>query len=152
MCTMDELMPSIGTSVPSPSVLSVLISQSESTLQNISKIYSDSSNVASDVDFDNPFDFCDDTLPVSKTHLISISDDGKLWSWILTAEGAGDMQKDVINSGKLVDVSEETSTAVSSNDEVTAEGSRQLDNINGSRNQQSNSTLSLADATFKVCQ
>lgn len=70
----------------------------------------------------------------------------------MTAEGAGDMQKDVINSGKLVDVSEETSTAVSSNDEVTAEGSRQLDNINGSRNQQSNSTLSLADATFKVCQ
>ena len=141
MCTMEELIPSIGSSLPSPSVLSVLISQSESILQNISKLYSDSSNGASDVDFDNPFDFCDDTLLVSKTHLISISDDGKVWSWILTAEGTGDMQKDVINSGKIADVSEES----------TAEGSKQLDNINGSRIQLSNSTFGLADVTFKVC-
>ena len=141
MCTMEELMPSIGSSVPSPSVLSVLISQSESTLQNISKLYSDSSNGASDEDFDNPFDFSDDTLFLFKTHLLSISDDGKLWSWILTSEGTGDMQKDVINSGKIADVSEES----------TAEGSRQLDNINGSRIQLSNSTFGLANVTFKVC-
>ena len=154
MCTMEELMPSIGSSVPSPSVLSVLISQSESTLQNISKLYSDSSNGASDEDFDNPFDFSDDTLFLFKTHLLSISDDGKLWSWILTSEGTGDMQKDVINSGKIADVSEETTntnTIVSSNDELTAEGSRQLDNINGSRIQLSNSTFGLANVTFKVC-
>ena len=138
---MEELIPSIGSSVPSPSVLSVLISQSESILQNISKLYSDSSNGASDEDFDNPFDFSDDTLFLFKTHLLSISDDGKLWSWILTSEGTGDMQKDVINSGKIADVSEES----------TAEGSRQLDNINGSRIQLSNSTFGLADVTFKVC-
>ncbi|XVE54449.1 hypothetical protein DITRI_Ditri03aG0082400 [Diplodiscus trichospermus] len=153
MCTMEDLMPSIGSSVPSPSVLSVIISQPESTLQNISKLYSDSSNGASDVDFDNPFDFCDDTLLVSKTHLISISDDGKLWSWILTAEGARDMQKDVINSGKLADVSEEstnTNTIFSSNNELTAESSRQLNNITGSRIQPSNSTFGLADVTFKI--
>ncbi|XP_022749666.1 WD repeat-containing protein 11-like isoform X2 [Durio zibethinus] len=153
MCTMEDLMPSIGSSVPSPSILSVLISQSESTLQNISKLYSDSSTGASDVDFDNPFEFRDDTLLVSKTHLISISDDGKLWSWILTAEGTGDMQKDVINSGKIADVSEEstnTNTIVSSINELTAEGSRQLDNTNGSKIQLSNPTFGLADVAFKI--
>ncbi|XVE98354.1 hypothetical protein REPUB_Repub03eG0099200 [Reevesia pubescens] len=153
LCTMEELMPSIGSSVPSPSILAVLISQSESTLQNISKLYSDSSNGASDVDFDNPFEFCDDTLLVAKTHLISISDDGKLWSWILTAEGTGDTQKDVINSGKIADVSEDstnTTTIVSSKNELTAESGWQKDNINGSRTQQSNSNFGLADATFKI--
>ncbi|KAK6248375.1 hypothetical protein QUC31_019940 [Theobroma cacao] len=153
MCTMEELMPSIGSSVPSPSVLAVLISQSESTLQNISKLYSGLSNGASDEDFDNPFDFCDDTLLVSKTHLMSISDDGKLWSWILTAEGTGDMQKDLINSGKIADVSEEstnTNISVSSYSGLTAEGSKQLHNINGSRIQLSNSTFGLADVTFKI--
>ncbi|XP_022729345.1 WD repeat-containing protein 11-like [Durio zibethinus] len=153
MCTMEELMPSIALSVPSPSVLAVLISQSESTLQNICKLCSDSSNGASDVDFDNPFDFCDDTLLVSKTHLVSISDDGKLWSWISTVEGTGDMQKDVINSGKIADVSEDstnTNTIASSNNGLTAEGSRQPDNINAGRNQPSNSTSGLADVTFKI--
>lgn len=151
---MEELMPSIGSSVPSPSVLAVLTSQSESTLQNISKLYSGLSNGASDEDFDNPFDFCDDTLLVFKTRLMSISDDGKLWSWILTAEGTGDMQKDLINSGKIADVSEEstnTNITVSSYSGLTAEGSKQLHNINGSRIQLSNSTFGLADVTFKVC-
>ncbi|XVF34628.1 hypothetical protein REPUB_Repub18cG0075300 [Reevesia pubescens] len=153
ICTMEELMPSICSSVSSPSVLAVLISQSESMLQNISKLYSDSLDGASDVDFDNPFDFCDDTLLVAKTHLISISDDGKLWGWILTAEGTGDMQKDVINSGKIADISEDstnTTTIVSSNDILTADGSRQLDNITGSRIQLSNSTFGLANVTFKI--
>ncbi|XWS70717.1 hypothetical protein CRYUN_Cryun03dG0071500 [Craigia yunnanensis] len=153
MCTMEELMPSIGSSVPSPSVLAVLISHSESTIQNISKLYYDSSYSASDVDFDNPFDFCDDTRLVSKTHLISISDDGKVWSWILTAEGTGDMQKNVLNSGKFADVPEEstnTITIVSSNDGLTEEGSRQPDSINGFRIQLSNSTFGLADVTFKI--
>ncbi|TQE06958.1 hypothetical protein C1H46_007348 [Malus baccata] len=41
MCSMEELMPSIGTSVPSPLVLALVISQSDSTLQNIGKLYSD---------------------------------------------------------------------------------------------------------------
>ncbi|XVE71478.1 hypothetical protein DITRI_Ditri10aG0153500 [Diplodiscus trichospermus] len=148
MCTMEELMPSIGSSVPSPSVLAVLISQSGSTLQTISKLYSESSNRASDPDFDNPFDFCDDTLLFSKTHLISISDDGKLWCWILTAEGTGDVQKDAINCGKIADISEEstnTNTTFSSNSELTADGSRLLDNV-----KLSNSTVSLADLTFKI--
>lgn len=154
MCKMEELMPSLGSPVPSPSVLAVLVSQSESTLQNISKLYSDSSNGASDVDSDNPFEFCDDTLLVAKTRLFSISDDGKLWSWILTAEGDGDMQKDARISWNIANVSldsKNTTTIVSTKDGLAAEGSRQLDNINGSRTQLPNSTFGFADVTFKVC-
>ncbi|XP_012458986.1 uncharacterized protein LOC105779645 [Gossypium raimondii] len=153
MCTMEELMPSLGSPVPSPSVLAVLVSQSESTLHNISKLYSDSSNGASDVDSDNPFEFCDDTLLVAKTRLFSISDDGKLWSWILTAEGNGVMQKDAGISGNIANVSLDstnTTTIVSTKDGLAAEGSRQLDNINGSRTQLPNSTFGFADVTFKI--
>ncbi|KAE8669041.1 WD repeat-containing protein 11-like isoform X2 [Hibiscus syriacus] len=151
MCTMEELMPSIGSPVPSPSVLAVLISQSQSTLQNINKLYSNSSNAASDVDFDNPFEFCDDTLLVAKAHLISISDDGKLWSWILTAEGNGVIEKDVRNSGSIADVSDDSTntTVMFSKDGLATKGSRQLDNINGSRIQLPNSTFGFADVTFK---
>ncbi|KAK8287208.1 hypothetical protein V6Z12_D07G043700 [Gossypium hirsutum] len=153
MCTMEELMPSLGSPVPSPSVLAVLVSQSESTLHNISKLYSDSSNGASDVDSDNPFEFCDDTLLVAKTRLFSISDDGKLWSWILTAEGDGVMQKDAGISGNIANVSLDSTnitTIVSTKDGLAAEGSRQLDNINGSRTQLPNSTFRFADVTFKI--
>ncbi|KAB2020075.1 hypothetical protein ES319_D07G042300v1 [Gossypium barbadense] len=153
MCTMEELMPSLGSPVPSPSVLAVLVSQSESTLHNICKLYSDSSNGASDVDSDNPFEFCDDTLLVAKTRLFSISDDGKLWSWILTAEGDGVMQKDAGISGNIANVSLDSiniTTIVSTKDGLAAEGSRQLDNINGSRTQLPNSTFRFADVTFKI--
>ncbi|KAE8687454.1 WD repeat-containing protein 11-like isoform X2 [Hibiscus syriacus] len=154
MCTMEELMPSIGSSVPSPSLLAVLLSQSESTLQNISKLYSDSSKDASDVDFDNPFEFCDDTLLVAKTRIISISDDGKLWSWILTAEENGVKEKDVRNSGNIAaDVSDDstnTTNLMPSKDGLAAKGRRQLDNINGSRIQRPNSTFGFADVTFKI--
>lgn len=154
MCTMEDLMPSFGSYVPSPSFLSVLISQSEPTLQNICKIYSKLSTAAPDMDFDNPFDFCDDTLLVSKTHLISISDDGKLWSWVLTAEGTGDMQNGATSSGRNANVLEESTnanTAVSSNDESTVDGGRQLHKVNDGRIQQSNSTDARPDVTFKVC-
>ncbi|KAK5814009.1 hypothetical protein PVK06_029461 [Gossypium arboreum] len=153
MCTMEDLMPSFGSYVPSPSLLSVLISQSEPILQNISKICSKLSTAASDMDFDNPFDFCDDTLLVSKTHLISISDDGKLWSWILTAEGTGDMQNGAISSGRNANDFEESTnanTTVSSNDESTADGGRQLHKVNGARIQQSKSTDAPPDVTFKI--
>ncbi|KAH1131547.1 hypothetical protein J1N35_002925 [Gossypium stocksii] len=150
MCTMEELMPSLGSPVPSPSVLSVLVSQSESTLQNISKLYSDSSNGASDVDSDNPFEFCDDTLLVAKTRLFSISDDGKLWSWILTAEGDGVMQKDAEISGNIANVSLNSTNTTTTKDGLAAEGSRQLDNTNGRQTQLPNSIFGFADVTFKI--
>ena len=89
MCMMEELMPSVGTPVPSPSILAVVVSQTDSTLQNISKLCSDVHSSFA-VDFNNPFDFCDESLVISKTNMISISDDGKIWKWLLTAEGFGD--------------------------------------------------------------
>ncbi|KAB1199382.1 WD repeat-containing protein 11 [Morella rubra] len=96
MCSMEELIPSIGTSVPSPSILSAIICQPDSTFQNVGKLYADVPRSSSlDEDIDSPFDFCDEPLLVSKTHLISISDDGKIWNWLLTAEGAESSQKGV---------------------------------------------------------
>ncbi|KAK1265665.1 hypothetical protein QJS04_geneDACA016164 [Acorus gramineus] len=76
---MEELMPSIGTTVPSPSVLAIVLCQAESTVQSVMKHYS--SNV----------------LVVTKTHLISISDDGKVWKWLLESEGARDHLKSMMN-------------------------------------------------------
>ncbi|XP_031097706.1 WD repeat-containing protein 11-like [Ipomoea triloba] len=104
ICAMEELMPSLGSSVPSPSVLALAICHSDATLQNISKLYSDGCQ-SLELDFDNPFDFSDESLVISKTPLISISDDGKVWKWLLTAEGSGDTQKDKIQPGIAVEVS-----------------------------------------------
>ncbi|KAK9102028.1 hypothetical protein Sjap_019282 [Stephania japonica] len=79
MCMMEELMPSIGTSVPSPTVLAVVICQSESTFQCVGKLYSETSQRTLDAPSCEPF-------LISKTYLISITDDGKIWNWLLTAE------------------------------------------------------------------
>ncbi|KAJ4839223.1 hypothetical protein Tsubulata_007753 [Turnera subulata] len=88
MCSMEELMPSMGTPVPSPSVLAVTIGHSDSTIQNVAQLYANAPDTpCSNADIDNPFDFGDDTLLISKTHVVSISDDGKIWNWLLTAEG-----------------------------------------------------------------
>ncbi|GKE70541.1 WD repeat-containing protein 11-like protein, partial [Tanacetum coccineum] len=45
MCLMDELMPSIGTSGPSPSLFAVVISQADSTLQNVTKHFADAQDI-----------------------------------------------------------------------------------------------------------
>ncbi|CAH8306254.1 unnamed protein product [Eruca vesicaria subsp. sativa] len=92
MCTMEEFLPSIGMSIPSPSALAILLSQSDSTMQTITKLHPDGT---SSVDFDNPFDFYDESLLVSKTTFISLSDDGKIWKWVLSAEGVEDALKNV---------------------------------------------------------
>ncbi|KAM0041104.1 putative transcription factor WD40-like family [Helianthus debilis subsp. tardiflorus] len=110
MYMMEELVPSIGTSVPSPSLLAVVISQSDSTLQNISKHFSDAygtsfSDKESDMDFDNPLDFRDESTVICKTHLISISDDGKIWNWLLTSEGALDDPKDTSDAATVTEAS-----------------------------------------------
>lgn len=156
MCTIEELMPAIGSSVPTPSVLSVVICQSESTIQSVGKLCSDSPNCSTpDMDFDNPFDFYDDALPLYKTRLISISDDGKVWSWILTAEGAGDTQKNIKNSDVVDDSAEKplqrtNTNPLSSSNKGVVEGSRQLANVTEGRRPLLNSTFNLADLTFKV--
>ncbi|KAJ4708234.1 WD repeat-containing protein 11 [Melia azedarach] len=157
MCAMEELMPSIGTSVPSPSILAVVVCQSESTLQNVAKSYSDAPySPSANVDIDNPFDFSDDTLLLSNTHIISISDDGKIWNWLLTAEGAGDSHKYVKNSGMDDGVTEvvipgtNTNSMASCSDGLVLEAGKQLEPVNGSRSHPSDSTSSQADMSFKV--
>lgn len=157
MCSMEELLPSIGTSVPSPSVLALAISQSDSTLQNIGKLYSDvPDSPFSAVDFDNPFDFCDEPLLVSKTHLISISDDGKIWNWLLTAEGPEDNCKDDKNLGAVDNATEvpvtgtNTHTIVSSTGGGDVEASKQTEQINGGRNQPLSSTVSHTKMSLKI--
>ncbi|PON63191.1 Guanine nucleotide-binding protein, beta subunit [Parasponia andersonii] len=150
-------MPSLGTSVPSPSVLAVIICQSDSPLQNVGKIYSDIPNSPfPDEDFDSPFDFCDEPLLVSKTHLISISDDGKIWNWLLTAEGAEDTQKEDINVGKVADVSEvpflgtNTKSIVSSTEGLDKKAGKQKEYAAGSRSSRASSTSKQADMSFKI--
>ena len=158
MCAIEELIPSIGTPVPSPSILAVIICQSDSTFQNVGKLYSDVSHSPSpDVDFDTPFDFCDEPLLVSKTHLISISDDGKIWNWLLTAEGPENTQKDDTNLGLVADVSEvpvpgtNANTVISSSSGSFMEAGKQPEHMDSGRSCPSNSTSSLADMSFKVC-
>ena len=156
MCMMEELMPSIGTPVPSPSVLGVVISQSDSALQHVGKLYSDNPHTYSpDVDFDTPLDFCDESLLVSKIHLISISDDGKIWSWLLRAEGPEDALKDARNStveeSSDVPVLETNSgTVVLSADEPEEGTFYQQDNANIIERHSRRSTVKLEDMSFKA--
>lgn len=142
---MQELMPSVGSSVPSPSILAAVICESDCALQNVGKIYSDVPHTPfSDEDYDNPFDFCDESLPASKTHLISISDDGKVWNWLLTAEGPEVAPKDVpklkapmIGNGSGNDASEGSLT------------SQRSERMKG-RERSSNLTVFSEDISFKV--
>lgn len=96
---MEELMPSIGTSVPTPAVLALTLCQSESSVQNIGLVFTNPSNIQTSL-AEDPSDSQaslteDDTLSkilnkdidtVPKTCLISISDDGKIWNWLLTSD------------------------------------------------------------------
>ncbi|XP_065850984.1 uncharacterized protein [Euphorbia lathyris] len=149
MCAMDELMPSIGSSVPSPSVLAVTISQSESTLQNVAKLYSDAPKTPlTNLDFDNPFDFCDDILLLYKTYVISISDDGKIWNWLLTVEGSGDTQKDITDVREVSDVPEMPHTA--SSDGLASEAGKHQDNANNNKSRPSSSVFRQADISYKI--
>ena len=148
MCAMEELMPSIGTSVPSPSVLAVAICQSESTLQHVAKICSDAPDSPSaEVDFDNPFDFCDDSVH-STTHMISISDDGKVWNWLLTAEGTGDNLKDTVADSHEIPLIGDNANAVAVTDGLGKESGKQQEFGSGNKNRLP-STLS-QDLSFRV--
>lgn len=148
MCTMEELMPSIGTTVPSPSILAVVISQSDSALQTVGK-HCDVHHISSvDVDFDNPFDFRDEFHVISKTHFLSISDDGKIWNWLLTAEGPEDTQKDKGNLGLAGDVSE-LPVASSSND-TAKRAIKQPDEVNINTSHPSNSTMAEEELVLKI--
>lgn len=131
MCSMEELIPSLGTSVPSSSLLSVIVSQSDSPLQSVCKLYSDGPDSdLPDEDFDSPFDFCDEPILVSKSHLISITDDGKIWNWLFTAESSEDLEKEDATTGTVAETSKE---------ELTTVGGKKK------------STKKQGDTSFKVC-
>ncbi|CAH8386239.1 unnamed protein product [Eruca vesicaria subsp. sativa] len=109
LCGIEELMPAICNLAPLPSLLSLLISQLDSTLQNIRKIHSDPVLDASKVD--DSFYFGDDAFLWFKTHFISISDDGKIWSWILSVKKDKDSNRHS-NDDKRLKSSTETSFEV----------------------------------------
>ncbi|XP_068653674.1 uncharacterized protein [Aristolochia californica] len=88
LCTIGELMPSIGTSVPSPCVLAVVLCASESTIQNIDKLFLGNTSSSSSFNYSVPNFPCE--AHASGTNVLSISDDGKIWKWLLTAVGCRD--------------------------------------------------------------
>lgn len=101
-----ELMPSIGTTVPTPAVLAVNLCQLESVVQNVGKPFSGPSDV--DPSFDvtclSSLNLCTEMDYVFKTYLISISDDGKIWNWLLISDKAKDSQKTLsMNMGAKID-------------------------------------------------
>lgn len=144
MCTMEEFMPSIGMSIPSPSALALLLSQSDSTIQTITKLHPDGT---SSVDFDNPFDFYDESLLVSKTTFISLSDDGKIWKWVVSAEGVEDALKNASDLDMGAIGTEAACPRV-----VQKKDSSDLDDAssNQSRGHTSSSSLGKSDISFKV--
>lgn len=157
MYSMEELMPSVGTSVPSPSILSVVLCQSDSTLQNIGKNYSDiPSSPYLHEDFDNPFDFCDESQIISKIHLISISDDGKIWDWLLTAEANADTQKDDKKLGLVNDDCTVALDGANSNTMVSIAGGRELnvgrpqEHPNDNRSRLPSSTSNHEEISMKI--
>lgn len=151
MCMMEELMPSVGTSVPSPSILAAVISVSDSTLQSVSKHCSDTHRASSlNVDFDNPFDFCDDSHVISKTHVISISDDGKIWNWLLTAEGTGDAQKDAKNLSIVAEPETSSEIKIISASDPSMDAVKQSDAVNNDKSCSSSSTTRQEEMLFKI--
>ncbi|XP_061350716.1 uncharacterized protein LOC133295864 isoform X2 [Gastrolobium bilobum] len=148
MYSLEELMPSVGTSVPSPSILSVLLCQSDSTVQNIGNNYSDlPSSPYLREDFDNPFDFCDESTIVSKIHLISISDDGKIWNWLLTAEGHADTQKEDKKLGLVNDDHTVLFPGANSNTIVSSAG-RSDQNVGRQKQRLNDNRSSLSSSVF----
>lgn len=145
MCTMEEFLPSIGMSIPSPSALAILLSQSDSTMQTITKLHPDGT---SSVDFDNPFDFYDESLLVSKTTFISLSDDGKIWKWVLSAEGVEDALKNVSD----LDIGTEAARpeAIEKKDSSDLDEGLVVAATSRSRGHTSTSSLGKSDLSFKV--
>ncbi|XP_057538802.1 uncharacterized protein LOC130816161 isoform X1 [Amaranthus tricolor] len=151
ICTMQELMPSVGSFVPSPSILAAVICESDCVLQNIGKIYSDVPHTPfSDEDYDNPFDFCDESLPAAKTHLISISDDGKVWNWLLTAEGPEVAPKDASKMITPVNNVSRTSDLNIGNEISKGSSTNQRSERVRGRERSSNLTVYPEDTLFKI--
>ncbi|KAG6413806.1 hypothetical protein SASPL_126521 [Salvia splendens] len=148
MCSMEELVPSIGTTVPSPLVLAVAISQSDYTLQDIIRRCPDTDPV--DFELDNPLAFIDESHIISKTHLLSVSDDGKVWKWLLTAERSKDVNRDSECVKKVDETSEVPISEVSSSGQRTGDIVAHPDSIKGRENSKTACAVVSDEVSFKV--
>ncbi|TVU33503.1 hypothetical protein EJB05_25326 [Eragrostis curvula] len=99
LCAVEELMPSIGTVVPPPAVLAATIWQSESIFRNIDKQCQDlaqthfSHSVITDTNSDHS------VYQGATTYLTSISEDGKIWSWLLSFDKSPHSNKANLGGG-----------------------------------------------------
>ncbi|XP_041999067.1 WD repeat-containing protein 11-like isoform X2 [Salvia splendens] len=148
MCSMEELVPSIGTTVPSPLVLAVAISQSDYTLQDIIRRCPDTDPV--DFELDNPLAFIDESHIISKTHLLSVSDDGKVWKWLLTAERSKDVNRDSECVKKVDETSEVPISEVSSSGQRTGDIVAHPDSIKGRENSKTACAVVSDEVSFKT--
>jgi hypothetical protein len=94
LCTMEELIPSTGSTVPSPSVLAIALCQSESSLRTVRD---DDITFFSSDDLD-----CSGSKSTSKKYLMVISDDGKIWQWLLDFDEDAETEdiKKVVNQNQ----------------------------------------------------
>lgn len=76
-------MPSIGSTVPSPSVLAIALCQSESSLRTVRD---DEITFFSSDDVDSS----SGSKSTSNKYIMVISDDGKIWQWSLDFDEAAD--------------------------------------------------------------
>ncbi|XP_010247604.1 PREDICTED: WD repeat-containing protein 11-like [Nelumbo nucifera] len=155
MCVMEEIMPSIGTSVPSPALLSVILCQSEAMLQNIVKLCPNSSHDSPAEDYDAPLDCYSKSDLVPKAHIISITDDGKIWNWHLTAEGARDSLEAirkawVSNSSEVTAQEKHNKTIDVSTHGPLFEAVKESGPIKRSSSRTSKSAHTIGDLSFKI--
>ncbi|RLM80940.1 hypothetical protein C2845_PM12G02080 [Panicum miliaceum] len=93
LCAVEELMPSIGTVVPPPAVLAATIWQSESIFRNIDKQCQDLAQTQSSYSFITDTNSDQNVCQGTMTYLTSISEDGKIWSWLLTFDKSAHPKK-----------------------------------------------------------
>ncbi|CAL5060395.1 unnamed protein product [Urochloa decumbens] len=84
LCAVEDLMPSIGTVVPPPAVLAATIWQSESIFRNIDKQCQDLSQKRTSLSFITDTNSDQNGYQGTLTYVTSVSEDGKIWSWLLT--------------------------------------------------------------------
>ena len=113
LCMMEALISSMGTSMPSPTILLVSHCSSEFKIDRVSKTCSEE---APDVNFFELPTYIENfassllsrqSVLLLKTTFISISDNGKMWNWLLTAELPGDAYGQVMAQIMNLSISED---------------------------------------------
>lgn len=113
LCMMEALIPSMGTSVPSPTILAVAHCSSEFEIERVSKTCSEEAPVVKLFELPTYTEnsassmLSRQSFLLLKTAFISISDDGKVWNWLLTAELPGDAYGQVMDQTMNLSISED---------------------------------------------